>query len=57
MRINNKQLNTQGTASIFGANFHRFVELESFSNSLEIAEELGISLHDVKKLKEKLNRS
>ncbi|WP_161629531.1 MULTISPECIES: 4-alpha-glucanotransferase [Sediminibacillus] len=58
MRYNQKQSDMQSAApSIFGADFHRFMEIEGQLNRLEIAEDLGISLGDVKKLKEKLNRA
>ncbi|WP_226037003.1 hypothetical protein [Aquibacillus saliphilus] len=57
MRINHKQAGTHTMKDIYGANLHRFMELENSANSIEIAEELGVSLRDVKKLKEKLNRS
>lgn len=56
MRVNDNQSNKYNNG-LLNVDFHRFIELSSGSNSLEIAEELGISLHDVKKLKRKLNRS
>lgn len=43
--------------SVFGIDFHRFVELEMTSNHIEIAEELGISLGEVNALKKKLSRT
>ncbi|MDC3415628.1 hypothetical protein [Aquibacillus salsiterrae] len=57
MRYNEKHPYGQVDQFIYGVDFHRFTELEGKSNSMEIAEELGVSLRDVKKLKEKLNRS
>ncbi|SDK51957.1 hypothetical protein [Sediminibacillus albus] len=58
MRYNQKQADMQSVSkSIFGANYHKFMEIEGQLNRMEIAEELGISLMDVKKLKEKLNRA
>ncbi|CQR46942.1 hypothetical protein BN1058_01229 [Paraliobacillus sp. PM-2] len=57
MRKTNKQSISQQNSSIFGVDFHQFMELESNQNSLEIAEELGISTEDVQKLKENLKRS
>ncbi|WP_209365083.1 hypothetical protein [Sediminibacillus dalangtanensis] len=58
MRYNQKQSDMQSAGpSIFGADFHRFMEIEGQLNRIEIAEDLGISLGDVKKLKEKLNRA
>ncbi|WP_199868594.1 hypothetical protein [Virgibacillus senegalensis] len=58
MRYTQKQSDMQAASpSIFGADFHRFMEIEGHLNRIEIAEELGISLGEVKKLKEKLNRA
>lgn len=57
MRVNQKQAGAQGIGNFYGTNFHKFVEMESRSNGIEIAEELGISLGEVKKLKEKLKRA
>ncbi|WP_407269553.1 hypothetical protein [Radiobacillus sp. PE A8.2] len=57
MRTNEKQAGVQANEHMIGANFHRFMELEGNTHSLEIAQELGLSLGDVKKLKRKLNRS
>ncbi|MFD1038585.1 hypothetical protein ACFQ3N_09290 [Virgibacillus byunsanensis] len=57
MRMQEKQWNSTGNKDIHGINFHRFMELESHSNHMEIAEELGISLGEVKMLKKKINRA
>ncbi|WP_170287605.1 hypothetical protein [Aquibacillus halophilus] len=57
MRLNNKQASTHTMKDIYGVNLHKFMEIEGNSNSIEIAEEFGVSLREVKKLKEKLNRS
>ncbi|MDL4841439.1 hypothetical protein [Aquibacillus rhizosphaerae] len=57
LRLNSKQANSHVIDNLYGANFHRFVEMDGNAHSIEIAVELGISLGDVKKLKEKLNRS
>lgn len=56
MRVNDKQ-SLRNNNPLLGVNTHRFIELESASNSLEIVEELGVFSNDIKKLKEKLNRS
>ncbi|MFD2046186.1 hypothetical protein ACFSTA_11610 [Ornithinibacillus salinisoli] len=57
MRYNEKHWNSKNNKDIFGVNFHRFVELEDSSNHMEIAQELGISLGEVKSLKKKINRT
>lgn len=43
--------------SIKNLDFHKFMEIEGSMTRIEIAEELGISLGEVKKLKEKINRA
>ncbi|WP_186576506.1 hypothetical protein [Aquibacillus kalidii] len=57
MRLNQKLAGSHAIHQLYGTNFHRFVEMEGSHNSMEIAEELGVTLGDVKKLKEKLNRA
>ncbi|MFC4558918.1 hypothetical protein ACFO3D_11945 [Virgibacillus kekensis] len=57
MRTNEKHWNTSVNKDIFGVNLHRFMEVESGSSHMEIAEELGISLGEVKKLKKKITRT
>ncbi|WP_182200493.1 hypothetical protein [Paraliobacillus salinarum] len=57
MRKSNKMNISQQHDSVFGIDFHQFLTLEADRNNLEIAEELGISLKDVHKLKEKLKQS
>lgn len=57
MRYHEKQWAASVNRDIFGVNFHRFIELEGSANHMEIAEELGISLGEVKALKKKLNRA
>ncbi|UFT97881.1 hypothetical protein KO561_11745 [Radiobacillus kanasensis] len=57
MRANRKETIAKEANDIYGVNFHRFMEVEGQLNGMEIAEEFGISLGEVKKLKEKLNRS
>ncbi|MFC2948452.1 hypothetical protein [Virgibacillus sediminis] len=57
MRINEKHGTTIHGADVAGINFHRFMELENYANHMEIAEEFGISLGEVHKLKKKISRS
>ncbi|WP_200801012.1 hypothetical protein [Ornithinibacillus halophilus] len=57
MRMNEKQWSSKSNGDIFGVNYHRFVELDGASNHMEIAQELGISLGEVKALKKKMNRA
>lgn len=57
MRYGEKHWKTNQTKDIFGADFHRFMELEEGSNHMEIAQELGISLGEVKMLKKKIVRT
>ncbi|TCT27092.1 hypothetical protein EDD68_101460 [Melghiribacillus thermohalophilus] len=42
---------------IFNMDFHQFMVLEQERTPMELAQEFGISLKDVKKLKEQLKRS
>lgn len=57
MRFQEKHWNSNMSKDIYGANFHRFTEVEDQFNHMEIAEELGISLGEVKKLKKKITRT
>ncbi|WP_010531092.1 sigma factor-like helix-turn-helix DNA-binding protein [Lentibacillus jeotgali] len=57
MRVNDKQWSTNVNKEIFGADFHRFTEMEDEFNHMEIAEQLGISLGEVKRLKKKIIRT
>ncbi|SEQ15695.1 hypothetical protein SAMN05216232_1726 [Virgibacillus subterraneus] len=57
MRIQEKHWNSNMSKDIYGANFHRFIEVEDQFNHMEIAEELGITLGEVKKLKKKITRT
>ncbi|WP_017728617.1 hypothetical protein [Halalkalibacterium ligniniphilum] len=45
------------TESVFDVNFHHFIEKEQERTSFELASEFGISLHDVRLLKNKLSRN
>jgi hypothetical protein len=57
LRTNDKQWNAGNNKEIFGVNLHRFVEIEADSSHMEIAQELGITLGEVKTLKKKITRS
>lgn len=57
MRTGEKHWQSMNQKDIFGINYHRFVELESSADSMEIAQELGVSLREVKILKKKINRA
>lgn len=57
MRLHEKQWNLNSNADMLSVNFHRFMELEGHANHMEIAEELGVSLGEVKMLKKKMNRA
>lgn len=57
MRQQDKQWYAGNSKDIFGVDLHRFVDLDGHANHLEIAEELGISIGEVRMLKKKLNRS
>lgn len=57
MQIQQNQWHAKVNKDIFGVNFHRFLELEGIANYMEIAEELGISIGEVKALKKKVTRT
>ncbi|GGH68490.1 hypothetical protein GCM10010978_01510 [Compostibacillus humi] len=57
MRMQDKHYHTANNKDIFGVNLHQFVEMQDQTNYMEIAEEFGISIGEVKKLKKKLQRS
>lgn len=57
MRLHEKQWNSMRNMDVQDVNFHRFMELEGHANHMEIAEELGVSLGEVKMLKKKMNRA
>lgn len=43
--------------SLSDVNFHRFIQMEKTANYMEIAEELGISIGQVKVLKKSISRT
>ncbi|WP_188453544.1 hypothetical protein [Virgibacillus oceani] len=57
MRLNEKHWNSMTNNGIHSVDLHRFMELENHANHMEIAQELGISLGEVKMLKKKINRA
>ena len=58
MRSSEKGVITQSTGSrIFGVDFHDFVEKEQNTSTFELASEFGLTINDVKKLKNYLERS
>ncbi|WP_217586809.1 hypothetical protein [Lentibacillus saliphilus] len=57
MRKNEKQWQSARNHDVFGVNFHSFMEMEGHCNHMEIAQELGISIGQVKQLKKQLNRT
>ncbi|WP_261129629.1 RNA polymerase subunit sigma-70 [Bacillus sp. Marseille-Q3570] len=42
--------------ALFGMDFHKFIEKEHMMSNYELAEEFGVSLEAVKKLKQRLMR-
>ncbi|WP_170150256.1 hypothetical protein [Oceanobacillus halophilus] len=57
MRMQDKQWNAGNDKDIFGVDIHQFMNMDGHANYMEIAEELGISIGEVKKLKKRINRS
>ncbi|WP_198029997.1 hypothetical protein [Oceanobacillus manasiensis] len=57
MRYGEKQWTSTNNKEWVGVNLHQFVEMEGHANHMEIAQEFGISLGEVKMLKKKLNRA
>ncbi|MFC0299847.1 hypothetical protein ACFFIS_03270 [Virgibacillus soli] len=57
MRQSEKLWKANHNKDIFGVNFHRFIELEENASHMEIAHELGISLGEVRMLKNQMNRT
>ncbi|MGM8212965.1 hypothetical protein ACLIBH_09245 [Virgibacillus sp. W0430] len=57
MRVQKKHWQALKTNDIYDINFHQFMELENERSNIEIAEEFGITLGEVKLLKKKINRS
>ena len=47
---------THPNSRLMGLNLHRFIEVEQLADNYEIASEFGLSLKEVKQLKEKIAR-
>lgn len=57
MRVNSNQLQIQKHQEIFDIHFHKFLDMEKEYSNMEIAEELGIRLKNVHRLRKKMNRT
>lgn len=58
MRHSSKQEGTgNGHNQVFGVDFHDFIQKQENNSNFELADEFGLSLKDVKVLKQKLSRS
>ncbi|MUV39532.1 hypothetical protein JNUCC1_03410 [Lentibacillus sp. JNUCC-1] len=57
MRHHDKQWQTNRNHDLFGVDFHSFMALESQTNYMEIAQEFGISIGQVKQLKKQITRT
>ena len=57
MRKSTKQdTMNQRESVLFGMDFHQFIEKEPSMTNYELAEEFGVNLEAVKKLKRRINR-
>ncbi|WP_332694262.1 hypothetical protein [Halalkalibacter lacteus] len=52
-----QQMHQNRFQPLFNMDYHSFVERENQQTNLELASEFGVSLRDVKVLKNKLNRN
>ncbi len=52
-----QQMHHNSLQPLFNMDYHNFVERESQNTNMELASEFGLSLRDVKLLKNKLNRN
>ncbi len=58
MRYNRKnETANSGNSQLFGVDFHDFLQRQETSSSMELAREFGLSLKDIRTLKEKMGRS
>lgn len=57
MRVTDNHWHATINKELFQVNFHHFIELEEKYNCLEVAEELGISIGEVRLMKKKINRT
>ncbi|TWI56277.1 hypothetical protein [Halalkalibacter nanhaiisediminis] len=52
-----QQMHHHSLQPLFNMDYHNFMEREGQQTNLELASEFGLSLRDVKTLKNKLNRN
>ncbi len=52
-----QQMHHNRLQPLFNMDYHSFVERENQHTNLELASEFGLSLRDVKLLKDKMNRN
>lgn len=57
MRSHEKHWSSINNKEVFGINLHKFMEMEEHANSMDIAQEFGLSIGEVNKLKKKINRT
>ncbi|WP_191126214.1 hypothetical protein [Cerasibacillus terrae] len=57
MHVPYKKKEIHQSKDLYGIDFHRFLELQSILNHMEIAQELGITLGEVHLLKKKIERT
>ncbi len=56
MKINDKS-DKKASKTLYGLDLHDFIQRESSSSMMELANEYGISIGDVMKLKKQLERN
>ncbi|WP_409297510.1 hypothetical protein V1498_05980 [Peribacillus sp. SCS-26] len=58
MRYSDKNRHSgNGSAQLFGVDFHDFIQKEESSSMVELASEFGLNVRGVKNLKKRLERS
>ncbi len=58
MRISGKRFELNSASQdVFNVDFHHFMSASADQSAIELAQEFGLSLKDIKYLKEKINRS
>jgi hypothetical protein len=58
MRVNGKRFeNLSASSDLLQVDFHQFMAQQQEKTAFELAQEFGLSLKDVKYLKEKMKRS
>ncbi|MED1562419.1 hypothetical protein AJ85_08500 [Alkalihalobacillus alcalophilus ATCC 27647 = CGMCC 1.3604] len=53
----NHQMHLQQAQPIFHVDYHNFIEKEALQTNFELAHEFGVSLREIKILKQKLMRN